>query len=116
MPFNPECLTKFYFVQVQVNKDRELSISGERRQRSSTASSSSKASDDIEVEGSDGSKASEVQRKRQERRFGTFKRTWNLPEDADVSQIKASVDQGVLTLVISRTQPVEPEVTEIPIN
>ena len=118
MPCNSDCLTKLCFVQVQVNKDRELSISGERRQHSSTASSSSKTSDDIEVEGSEGSKASasKVQRKRQERRFGTFKRTWNLPEDADVSQIKASVDQGVLTLVISRTQPVKPEVTEIPIN
>lgn len=57
-----------------------------------------------------------VQRKRQERRFGAFKRTWNLPEDADVSQIKASVDQGVLTLTINRTQPAEPEVTTIPIN
>lgn len=57
-----------------------------------------------------------MQRKRQERRFGSFRRTWNLPEDADVSQIRASVDQGVLTLVISRVQPVEPEVTEITIN
>ena len=53
---------------------------------------------------------------RQERRFGSFKRTWDLPEDADVSQIKASVDQGVLTLVINRTQPAEPEVTTIPIS
>ena len=105
------------FLQVQVNKDRELSISGERRQRSSTASSSNSRGDG-EVQGSESSKASasEVQRKRQERRFGTFRRTWNLPEDADVSQIKASVDQGVLTLVINRTQPVEPEVTEIPID
>lgn len=101
-----------------MNKDRELSISGERQQPSSSGSSSSNASDDVKVEGSEGSKASasKVQRKRQERRFGTFKRTWNLPEDADVSQIRASVDQGVLKLVISRTQPAEPEVTEIPIN
>lgn len=112
------CLTSLSFAQVQVNKDRELSISGERHQPSSTGSSSSNASDDVKVEGSEGSKAShsKVQRKRQERRFGTFKRTWNLPEDADVSQIRASVDQGVLKLVISRTQPAEPEVTEIPIN
>lgn len=104
-------------LQVQVNKDRELSISGERRQCSSTASSSN-TSGDGEVQGSRSSKASgpEVQGKRQERRFGTFRRTWNLPQDADVSQIKASVDQGVLTLLINRTPPVEPEVTEIPIS
>lgn len=110
------CLTKCYIcTQVQVNKDRELSISGERNQPSTSSSSTS---DDAKVQGSESSKASasKAQRKRQERRFGTFKRTWNLPEDADVSQIKASVDQGVLSLVISRIQPAEPEVTEIPIN
>ena len=108
----------FALSQVQVNKDRELSISGERQQRSSTASSSSSTSDDAEGQGSDSTKTStpKVQRKRQERRFGSFRRSWNLPEDADVSQIKASVEQGVLTLVISRMPPVEPEVTDIPIN
>ena len=104
-------------VQVQVSKDRELSINGERRQRSSTASSSN-TTDDGEVQGSESSKASasEVQRKRYERRFGTFRRSWNLPDDADVSQIRASVHQGVLTLVISRIPPVEPEVTQIPVD
>ena len=103
----------FALSQVQVNKDRELSISGERQQRSSSSTS-----DDAEGQGSDSSKTSapKVQRKRQERRFGSFRRSWNLPEDADVSQIKASVEQGVLTLVISRIPPVEPEVTDIPIN
>lgn len=100
-------------LQVQINKDRVLSISGERQQRSSF-----KSADDVENAGSEGSNVSDskVQRKRQERRFGSFKRTWNLPEDADVSQVKASVDQGVLTLVISRVHPTEPEVTEIPIS
>jgi len=105
---------------VQVNKDRVLSISGERQQRASNtnaASTSGSSSDTVEVETSEGSDlAQKVQRKRQERRFGTFKRTWNLPEDADVSQIKATVDQGVLSLVINRVQPAEPEVTNIPIS
>lgn len=111
-------LTKVCYAQVQVNKNRELSISGERRRRASTASSSSDTSNDVEGQGSESSKASAptMQRTRQERRFGSFRRTWNLPEDADVSQIRASVDQGVLTLVVNRVQPVEPEVTEIAIN
>jgi HSP20 family protein len=111
-------------LQVQVNKDRELSISGERQQRSSSpgaasssSSSSSSSSAEVDVEGAEGSNtAQKIQRKRQERRFGTFKRTWNLPEDADVSQIKATVDQGVLSLTINRVQPAEPEVTNIPIS
>ena len=100
-----------------MNKERVLSISGQRQQRSA---SSTKGSSNVDVEDTSTSKAdtseSKVQRKRQERRFGTFKRTWNLPEDADVSQIKASVEQGVLTLTINRIQPAEPEVTDIPIN
>lgn len=104
-------------IKVQVNKDRVLSISGERQQRSVSAKSASTSDSTVEVEGAeDSNSAQKVQRKRQERRFGTFKRTWNLPEDADVSQIKATVDQGVLSLMINRVQPVEPEVTTIPIN
>ena len=51
-----------------------------------------------------------------ERRFGSFKRSWTLPENADVSAIRASVQHGVLTLTISKTKPSEPEVTSIPIN
>ena len=98
----------------------ELSISGERQQRSKSAgTSSASTSDAIDVregETATQSQQQEVQRKRQERRFGPFKRTWNLPEDADTSQIKASVEQGVLTLVIQRKQPAEPEVTNIPIS
>lgn len=112
--------TSFY-LQVQVNKDRVLSISGERLKRSkpTTASTSSSSTDNdiIDIGDSESDIAEQsVQRVRQERRFGSFKRTWDLPEDADVSQIKASVDQGVLTLVINRTKPAEPEVTNIPIS
>ena len=113
-------LTKCYCsLQVQVNKERVLSISGQRQQRSA---SSTKGSSNVDVEDTSTSTSksdaseSKIQRRRQERRFGTFKRTWNLPEDADVSQIKASVEQGVLTLTINRIQPAEPEVTDIPIN
>lgn len=105
----------------------ELSISGERQQRSksaststaSTSTASTSTSDTVDVSDSKTDKQpqqQEVQRKRQERRFGSFKRTWNLPEDADTSQIKASVEQGVLTLIIQRKQPAEPEVTNIPIS
>ena len=107
----------YVLLQVQVNKDRVLSISGERLQRSKSSSASTSKSDTVDVNASEGQKSDQkAQRRRQERRFGAFKRTWNLPEDADVSQIKASVEQGVLTLVINRTQPAEPEVTTIPIN
>ena len=93
-----------------------LSISGQRQQRSSSAKNASTSDSNVDVESSsDSSSDKKVQRRRQERRFGAFKRTWNLPEDADVSQIKASVEQGVLTLHINRIQPAEPEVTDVPV-
>lgn len=104
------------YLQVQVNKERVLSISGERQQSAKSGNVPTSSSSDLEGAGEADKSEPQVQRKRQERRFGTFKRTWELPEDADVSQIKASVDQGVLTLTINRTQPAEPEVTTIPIN
>ena len=102
-------------VQVQINTNSVLSISGSRQQRFS-----SQASSNAEVVGSEGSNFNasgmQVQRRRQERRFGSFNRTWNLPEDANVSEIKASVDQGVLTVVVSRVQPTKSEVIEIPVS
>lgn len=51
----------------------------------------------------------------QERRFGKFKRSWPLPPDADVSQISASVEQGVLAVIINKKQPDEREVRNVPI-
>jgi HSP20 family protein len=44
---------------------------------------------------------------RSERRSGTFKRQFTLPEDADAGDIHAESRNGVLTLVISRRQPQE---------
>lgn len=121
MPFHSrhvlQCIAKCSCrLQVQVNKDRVLSISGERQQRSQSSSASSASSSGTVDSAQTDTNEQEVQKKRQERRFGTFKRTWELPADADISQIKAAVEQGVLTLTITRTQPAEPEVTTIPVN
>ena len=89
--FLHKCLTYLCLAQVQVNKDRELSISGERRQRSFTASPSS-PSDDGEVQASESSKASasEVQRKRQEPPI------WNIQKDMESARrCRCLADQGV---------------------
>ena len=49
-------------------------------------------------------------------RFGSFKRSWTLPEDVDLSSINARVEKGVLTLTLHRVKPVEPEITTINID
>ncbi len=51
----------------------------------------------------------------QERSYGSFERTFTLPEDADVAQISASHKDGVLSIRIPRKQPEEPKARAIEI-
>ncbi|KAK9839004.1 hypothetical protein WJX74_007655 [Apatococcus lobatus] len=72
-------------------KDNKLTISG-KRERSSQPQ--------------DGSQ------QRLERTFGKFSRQLRLPEDADCNSIKAKVDNGVLTVTISKLEKL-PGVEEV---
>ena len=56
----------FAILQVQVDKDRKLIISGERKK------------EEMDVN---------WRQQKQERRFGAFQRKFQLPEDADVDKI-----------------------------
>lgn len=51
-----------------------------------------------------------------ERQYGRFQRTFRLPADADDTQIGATYDDGVLTLVIPRKAPEEPAARRIAIG
>eukprot|EP00891_Asterochloris_glomerata_P002712 jgi/Astpho2/2712/Aster-00899 len=111
-------------IQVQVSRERELTISGHRQRATAETAASQPADQEgvVDVGSSDSEADSkdagdDFQKSLQrERRFGSFKRSWSLPEDADVSAIRASVQHGILSLTISKTKPSEPEVTSIPIN
>jgi HSP20 family protein len=52
--------------------------------------------------------------RRSELRYGSFKRVLPLPPNAKVDDIKAEFEDGVLTIVIPKTEEAKP--TEIPIN
>ena len=54
--------------------------------------------------------------KRQEYRFLTFKRTFNLPEFADVNSVHAEYLNGILLLRILKKQEVKPEIKKIQIS
>lgn len=87
-------------VKVQARPERrELTISGERFPPADLES-------DDESSGSS----------RRERRFGKFRRTFNLPEDANLSKLSASSRDGVLTVYVTRTASEEPEVQNVPIE
>ena len=53
---------------------------------------------------------------RTERSYGAFERTLSLPEDANVDEIKASLNNGVLSLLIPRKIVEGKEVKKISIN
>lgn len=55
-------------------------------------------------------------RRRQERgRFGPFERRFMLPEDADAKGIAAKVDNGVLVLLIPRSDQDQTGAQEVPV-
>ena len=44
-----------------------------------------------------------------ERDYGTFSRTFNLPEGADVDGLRAALEQGVLTVTVPKKAEVQPK-------
>jgi len=52
---------------------------------------------------------------RHERRYGEFKRSVQLPDNIDINQISATLQNGILTLKISMKEPETPKVVEVPI-
>ena len=83
-------------LQVQVDKDRKLIVSGERKK------------EEMDVN---------WRQQKQERRFGAFQRKFQLPEDADVNNIRGKAENGVLTITISKIpqEDVPSDSTSIPI-
>ena len=44
-----------------------------------------------------------------ERSFGTFSRSFTLPEDIQAAQVEARLDQGVLTLTVAKSPAAQPQ-------
>jgi HSP20 family protein len=72
-------------------KDRVLKLSGERKAPADWESGSWQ---------------------QKQRKFGSFERAWQLPEDADSQGISAKVTEGVLTVTVPKKQA-EAEVEEV---
>jgi HSP20 family protein len=83
---------------VKVSVDNGLlTISGERR---------------MEVEEED----KETQQRRVERLYGSFSRSFTLPEEADESAIDASYRDGMLMLTIPKTEKPAPRAIEVKVH
>ena len=83
-------------VSVQV-KDKVVEISGQRKH---------------EIREED----QEKNLRRVERSFGSFKRSFTLPESVDDSLVEAKLLNGVLEVKIPKREPVQPEPRSIPIS
>ena len=51
-----------------------------------------------------------------ERGFGTFKRSFSLPDDVDQEQIQARLKNGVLAIFLPKTEEVEPPSRQIKVK
>ena len=82
-------------VKVEVEEDRVLQISGERN---------------VEKEDKND------KWHRMERSSGKFMRRFRLPENAKMDQVKASMENGVLTVTVPKEEVKKPEVKSIEIS
>ncbi|MCP4176744.1 MAG: Hsp20/alpha crystallin family protein [bacterium] len=51
-----------------------------------------------------------------ERKYGSFERKFELPENIDEENIKAELKNGILSLTIAKNEKVEPQAKQIEIN
>ncbi|NMO22633.1 Hsp20/alpha crystallin family protein [Pyxidicoccus fallax] len=54
--------------------------------------------------------------RRQERGFGTFARSFALPDTVDASKVEAKYEHGVLTLTLPRREESKPRVIEVKVQ
>ncbi len=53
---------------------------------------------------------------RVERHYGSFTRSFTLPDATDATAVKAAYDDGVLTIEVPKTEVEEPEALEVPVG
>ena len=81
-------------LEIFVNGGKQLTIKGERRQ--------------VAAEGGVWH--------RQERNFGSFERTMELPHDVDADKVSAEFKQGVLTITLPKREEAKPRRIAVKIN
>jgi HSP20 family protein len=79
-------------------KENVLSIKGERKEETTNEDSTDK------------------KYHRKERRYGSFVRSFSLPEDALASDVKAQFKDGVLTVNIPRREPQKTQTIDVNID
>lgn len=84
-------------VQVTVSEERILTIKGEKKQESKTEND-------------------EKNYVRIERSYGSFTRSFSLPDNVNTEGINAAFDNGVLNLTLPKMEPVKPKEVSVDIQ
>lgn len=84
-------------VQVTVSDERILTIKGEKKQESKT-------------------KDDEKNYVRIERSYGSFTRSFSLPDNVNAESINAAFDNGVLNLTLPKMEPAKPKEVSVDIQ
>ena len=53
---------------------------------------------------------------RTERRYGSFKRNFRLPEDAEADTVKAEFKNGLLSVTVSKVEQPKPRQIEVKVS
>ncbi len=97
-------------IKVTLTEDGMLQVEGEVRQEedepSAAATPGAEAGKDV---------AKQQAPARRSRRYMSFRRTLQLPPDAEAEGIKASTEHGVLTLHIPKAPRPQPKTKQIPV-
>lgn len=121
-------------VKISINEDKFLVIKGEKRserrwgaeteenrtsdENKNGKESKSKAEKSAEIESRNGGSVMRAERQplRIERSYGSFTRTFTLPETADTENIDAKFENGVLEITVPKKEPAKPKQIDVNIK
>ncbi|MES2765231.1 MAG: Hsp20/alpha crystallin family protein [Bacteroidota bacterium] len=125
-------------VKISINEDKFLVIKGEKRSErrwgndadensnnstenknsSNGKESKSKGEKSAEIESRNGGSVMRAERQplRIERSYGSFTRTFTLPETADTGNIDAKFENGVLEITVPKKEPAKPRQIDVNIK
>ena len=107
-------------VKMELNDDRILTISGEREYTYNNNNNEDEVSEKGKEEEKSNEDAMETEQTKQTEKdnrkfsvkecsYGSFSRSFTIPEDADLDNIQAKMENGVLEVVFNKIEPPKPQ-------
>ncbi|HYF03920.1 MAG TPA: Hsp20/alpha crystallin family protein [Patescibacteria group bacterium] len=100
------------------SKKNETSENGSSERKSGKAKEASKMEESAAIQSRNGGSVMRAERQplRIERSYGSFTRTFTLPENADAEKIDAKFENGVLEITVPKKEPAKPKQIDVNIK